>query len=60
MNRHSLVSKQAYAYANIAAVVFKTGPLNYIGAGKPKKPEVTSEGFRLCGGSKKFTTVRFK
>jgi ribosomal protein L7Ae-like RNA K-turn-binding protein len=30
-----LISKHAYAYANIAAVVFKTEPLNYIGSGKP-------------------------
>ena len=31
-----LMSKHAYAYANITVEVFKTGPLTYIGSGKPE------------------------
>jgi len=31
-----LMSKHAYAYAHIAVEVFKTGPLTYIGSGKPR------------------------
>jgi hypothetical protein len=33
MNTNSLIPRQAYAYANIAVVVFKTKPLNFIGSG---------------------------
>ncbi|MBW2336393.1 MAG: hypothetical protein JRF47_06470 [Deltaproteobacteria bacterium] len=31
-----LMSKHAYAYANITVEVFKTGPLTYLGSGKPE------------------------
>ncbi len=34
--RQLLMSKRAYAYANITVEVFKTGPLTYLGSGKPE------------------------
>ena len=52
MNRHSLISKQAYAYANKVAVAFKTGPLNYIGAGKPKNMKSPLRDFDFAGDLK--------
>ncbi len=42
-----LISKQAYVYANIAAVVFKTEPFTYIGSGKPKNMKSPIEDFGL-------------
>jgi hypothetical protein len=44
-----LISKQAYAYANIAAVVFKTEPLNYIGSGEPINKKSPLKNFDLSG-----------
>ena len=47
-----LISKAAHAYANIAAVVFKTEPLNYIGMGKPKNKKSPLKDFDLSGDLK--------
>lgn len=47
-----LISKQAYAYANIAAVVFKTEPVTYIGSGKPKNMKSPLKDFDLSGNLK--------
>ena len=47
-----LISKQAHAYANIAAVVFKTEPLNYIGSGKPVNKKSPLKDFDLSGDLK--------
>ena len=47
-----LISKQAYAYANIAAVVFKTEPVTYIGSGKPKNMKSPLKDFDLSGDLK--------
>jgi hypothetical protein len=47
-----LISKQAYAYANIAAVVFKTEPLNYVGSGKPINKKSPLKDFDLSGDLK--------
>ena len=47
-----LLSKRAYAYANIAAVVFKTEPLKYIGSGKPMNMESPIGDFDLSGDLK--------
>ena len=44
-----LISKQAYAYANIAIVVFNTEPLTYIGSGKPKNMKSPLKDFDLSG-----------
>ncbi|MEN8754176.1 MAG: hypothetical protein AB1Z18_15555 [Desulfobacterales bacterium] len=44
-----LISKQAHAYANIAAVVFKTEPLNYIGSGEPTNKKSPLKDFDLSG-----------
>jgi hypothetical protein len=51
-----LISKQAYAYANIAAVVFKTEPLNYIGSGKPKNMKSPLKDFDFSGDLKNLPT----
>lgn len=42
-----LISKQAYAYANIDVIVFKTEPLVYIGSGKPRNKKSPLEDFDL-------------
>ena len=42
-----LISKQAHAYAKLAAVVFNTQALNYIGSGKPKNMTSPIEDFGL-------------
>ena len=47
-----LISKQSHAYANIAAVVFKTEPLNYIGMGKPKNKKSPLKDFDFSGDLK--------
>ena len=47
-----LISKQAYAYANIAAVVFKTEPLNYVGSGNPINKKSPLKDFDLSGDLK--------
>ena len=47
-----LISKQAHAYANITAVVFKTEPLNYIGSGKPINKKSPLKDFDLAGDLK--------
>jgi hypothetical protein len=47
-----LISKQAYAYANIAAVIFKAEPLNYIGSGKPLNKKSPLKDFDLSGDLK--------
>ena len=44
-----LISKQAYVYANIAAVVFKTEPFTYIGSGKPKNMKSPLKDFDISG-----------
>ncbi len=47
-----LISKQAHAYANIAAIVFKTEPLTYIGSGEPKNMKSALSNFDLAGNLK--------
>ena len=47
-----LISKHAYAYANIAAVVFKTEPLNYVGSGNPINKKSPLKDFDLSGDLK--------
>ena len=47
-----LISKQAYVYANIAAVVFKTEPFTYIGSGKPKNMKSPLKDFDISGDLK--------
>ena len=47
-----LISRQAYAYANIAVIVFKTDPLVYIGSGKPRNKKSPLKNFELSGGLK--------
>ncbi len=47
-----LISKQAYAYANIAAVVFKKEPFTYIGSGQPKNMKSPLKDFDLSGDLK--------
>ena len=47
-----LISKHAYAYANLAAVVFKTEPLKYIGSGKPTIEKSPLKDFELAGDLK--------
>lgn len=50
--RELLMLKKAYAYANIAVIVYKTSPLTYIGAGKPKVKETSISDFDLSGDLK--------
>jgi hypothetical protein len=47
-----LMSKRAYAYANIAVEVFKTGPLTYIGSGKPENRKSALNNIDLEGSLK--------
>jgi len=47
-----LISKQAHAYANLTAVVFKTEPLKYIGSGKPTIEKSPLKDFELAGDLK--------
>jgi hypothetical protein len=47
-----LTFKHAYAYANIAAVAFKTEPLNYIGSGIPTNMRSSLGDFDLTGDLK--------
>jgi len=43
--RELLLSKKAYAYANIDVVVFKTRPIQYIGSGSPKLADAPIDDF---------------
>ena len=47
-----LMSKHAYAYAHIAVEVFKTGPLTYIGSGKPRNRKSPLSNINLAGSLK--------
>jgi hypothetical protein len=47
-----LMSKHAYAYANITVEVFKTGPLTYIGSGKPENRKSPLNNITLEGSLK--------
>jgi hypothetical protein len=47
-----LMSKHAYAYAHIAVEVFKTGPLTYIGSGKPRNRKSPLSNINLEGSLK--------
>jgi hypothetical protein len=47
-----LMSKHAYAYANIAVEVFKTGPLTYLGSGKPENRKSALNNINLEGSLK--------
>lgn len=47
-----LMSKHAYAYANITVEVFKTGPLTYIGSGKPRNRKSPLTNINLEGSLK--------
>jgi len=47
-----LMSKHAYAYANIAVEVFKTRPLTYIGWGKPENRKSALNNIDLEGSLK--------
>ena len=47
-----LLSIPAHAYARIAAVVFKTEPLNFIGSGKPVNKKSPQQDFELSGDLK--------
>ncbi len=47
-----LISRHAYAYANIAVIVFKTEPLIYIGSGKPRNKKSPLKDFELSGDLK--------
>lgn len=47
-----LISRQAYAYANIAVIVFKTEPLTYIGSGEPRNKKSHLSNFDLSGNLK--------
>ena len=47
-----LMSKHAYAYANITVEVFKTGPLTYIGSGKPENRKSALNNIDLEGSLK--------
>ena len=47
-----LISKHAYAYAHIAVEVFKTGPLTYIGSGKPRNRKSPLSNINLEGSLK--------
>jgi hypothetical protein len=44
-----LISKNAYAYAHTAVVVFNTNPLTYIGSGKPQNKKSPLSNFDLSG-----------
>ena len=46
-----LLSSQAYAYANIAVIVFKTRPLIYLGSGEPHNKKSALKNFELSGDS---------
>ena len=50
--RQLLVSKKAYAYANIAVEVFKTGPMTFIGSGLPQNRKSSLENMDLEGSMK--------
>ena len=41
--------KKAYAYANLAVIVFKTNPITYIGSGTPKIKTSSLSDFDLSG-----------
>ncbi len=47
-----LMSKRAYAYANITVEVFKTGPLTYLGSGKPENRKSALNNINLEGSLK--------
>ena len=47
-----LMSKRAYAYANIAVEVFKTEPLTYLGSGKPENRKSALNNIDLEGSLK--------
>ena len=47
-----LLSKHAYAYANIVVEIFKTGPLTYIGSGKPENMKSPLSDLNLSGDLK--------
>ncbi len=47
-----LMSKHAYAYANITVEVFKTGPLTYLGSGKPENRKSALNNIDLEGSLK--------
>ena len=49
------ISKKAYAYANIAAIVFRTDPVKYIGSGRPKNMASPLGDFDLSGDLKNLT-----
>ncbi len=44
-----LMSKHAYAYANITVEVFKTGPLAFVGSGKPENRKSPLKNINLEG-----------
>ena len=50
--RQLLVSKKAYAYANIAVEVFKTGPMTFIGSGLPQNRKSSLDNMDLEGSMK--------
>jgi hypothetical protein len=50
--REFLMLKKASAYANFAVIVYKTSPLTYVGAGKPKVKENSISDFDLSGDLK--------
>ena len=47
-----LLSKNAYAYANTAVIVFKAKPLTYIGSGTPNNKKSSLDDFDLSGDLK--------
>ena len=52
VTREFVVFKKAYAYANIAVIVFKTEPPAHIGSGKPKVKDSPLNDFKLPGNLK--------
>ena len=50
--RQLLMSKKAYAYANIAVEVFKTGPMTFIGSGVPQNRKSSLDNMDLEGSLK--------
>ena len=50
--RQFLFFNRAFAYANLAVIVFKTGPLTYIGSGEPTIDTDPLEDFKLSGDLK--------
>ncbi len=50
--RQFLFFDRAYAYANLAVIVFKTNPLVYIGSGEPTIDTGVLENFELSGNLK--------